>query len=155
LAIRDRLHQIQRGALEAAAEIRPLPDPGTLVQYRDRVGQSFYFSVVGSTEGTVWGTDVYTDDSSLATAAVHGGMLGPGQRGTILVRIVGGGEGYEGSERNGVTSRPYGPWDGGYRLLGVKAEAGERAAGALPDPGRLDGYRQQVGKTFTFEVVGS
>ena len=36
---------------------------------------------VGATSGTVWGTHTYTDDSSLAAAAVHAGVLEPGQAG--------------------------------------------------------------------------
>jgi len=50
--------------------------PGSLMGLRDRVGQSFGFRVVGSKredEYTIWGTSIYTDDSSLALAAVHAG----------------------------------------------------------------------------------
>ena len=35
--------------------------------------------VTGSSQGTVWGTDLYTDDSSIPAAAVHAGVLKDGE----------------------------------------------------------------------------
>ncbi len=51
--------------------------PANLVGYRNRAGQSLQFSVTGSTAGPVWGTNIYTDDSSVAAAAVHAGVVAP------------------------------------------------------------------------------
>src|ERR1700710_91297 len=48
-----------------------LPDPGNLTDYRDKVGQTFVFTVTGASDGSVYGDGVYTDDSQIATAAVH------------------------------------------------------------------------------------
>lgn len=97
-----------------SSRIRASADPGTLVEYRDRVGQVFYFDVVGATDGTIWGTEVYTDDSPLATAAVHAGVLQPGQRGVVRVHVLPALQRYGGSTANGVTSLDYGPWEGSY-----------------------------------------
>lgn len=72
--------------------------------------------VVGSIEGSVWGTDVYTDDSSIATAAVHAGLLKPGEEGQLQVTFEAGRSGYEGSTRNGVTTQSYGAYGRSYRL---------------------------------------
>jgi hypothetical protein len=63
---------------------------------------------------TVWGTDVYTDDSSVCSAAVHAGLISVEDGGRVVVEIAPGEESYEGSERNGVTSTDYGPWDGSF-----------------------------------------
>ena len=57
-------------------------DPGNLVELRGQVGRNFVFDVTGRTDGPVWGDKVYTDDSSLATAAVHAGVLRDGQPGS-------------------------------------------------------------------------
>ncbi len=65
--------------LDAPNPIVASGDPGNLTAYRDRVGQTFYFDVTGATAGTVWGNVIYTDDSALAAAAVHAGVLAPGQ----------------------------------------------------------------------------
>ena len=51
--------------------------PSNLVGFRNRVGQSLQFSVTGSTSGSVWGSGIYTDDSSVAFAAVHASVVGP------------------------------------------------------------------------------
>ena len=41
-------------------------------QQRAQYKSSGSFEVTGSDSGSIWGTDVYTDDSNLAAAAVHG-----------------------------------------------------------------------------------
>ncbi len=111
--------QIQLGDLRALRsmnalepELVALPDPGTLMQYQDKIGQTFLFRVTGSVNsGTVWGTGVYTPDSPLAMAAVHAGVLKPDQTGVVKVTIVAGPPAYFGSTANGVTTSP---WNGGF-----------------------------------------
>ena len=85
-----------------------LPDPGNLYNYPDRSGKPLKFRVTGRTDGYIWGTDVYTADSPLATAAVHAGALKSGQTGDVKVRLVPGQPGYAGSTKNGVTSQDFG-----------------------------------------------
>jgi LCCL domain len=92
------------------------PDPGTLHGFRDQVGKTFTFEVTGSDAGTVYGTDVYTDDSELATATVHAGVLKKGQKGTVKVTLLAGQEKYPASTRHGVESRPWDKWDSSYRV---------------------------------------
>src|SRR5262249_10858099 len=92
-----------------------LPDPGVLQSYRDRNGQSFTFQVPGNADaGTIWGgaNGEYTDDSPLATAAVHAGVLEPGQSGVVRVSILPGHDSYTGSTAHGVTSQSYGNYGG-------------------------------------------
>jgi len=132
-------------------------DPGTLVEYRNQVGKSFTFEVTGSTQGIVYGTDVYTDDSTLDTAAVHAGVLRDGQKGLVKVTMVEGKASYEASTRNGVTSRSWGVWFGSYKVEPATKASAVKPDGreVQPDPGDLRTLRDQVGKTFRFEVVGS
>jgi hypothetical protein len=47
---------------------------------------------------------IYTSDSDIAMAAVHAGLLRPGQTGTIRIINKGRNSNYVGSIRNGVTS---------------------------------------------------
>ncbi len=91
-----------------------LPDPGNLAAYRDQVGVTLSFSVVGTTSGSVWGSGPYTDDSSLAAAAVHAGILAAGQSGTVTVQLTGPQASFAGSAMNGVNSSNYGSWGGSY-----------------------------------------
>ena len=127
-----------------------LPDPGNLTSYRQQVGQTLAFSVTGATSGSVWGSGVYTDDSSLAAAAVHAGVLMPGQAGTVQVTILPGQQSYQGSTMNGVQSRNYGSWSGSYSFVGAPA-----MPTVAQDPGNMTGFRQQVGQTLTFMVTGA
>jgi hypothetical protein len=93
------------------------PDPGTLAGLQGQVGKLFAFKVTGAITGAVWGTDVYTSDSTLATAAVHAGVVEVGKTATVKVRIVAPPPGFRGSNRNGVTTSDYGPWPGAYQII--------------------------------------
>ena len=89
----------------AAGTVKAQPDPGTLVGLRGQNGQSFYFEVTGNKGGgSVYGTDLYTDDSSLAAAAVHAGVLADGQKGVVKVTVLPGADNYQASDRNGVST---------------------------------------------------
>jgi hypothetical protein len=95
-----------------------LPDPGTLVGYARQFGKTLYFRVTGGATGSVWGTDVYTVDSSLAAAAVHAGVLKPGQAGVVKLQIVVPPPGFVGSTQNGVTTANWGPFpDGAFKFV--------------------------------------
>ena len=135
------------GSTTAAA-----PDPGSLFGHPAAVGETLRFMVVGNVHGGVWGDGVYTSDSILAAAAVHAGLLQPGEAGIVSVEIVPGLPSYEGAERNGVTSLDYGAWDVAYRLVGVEPAEGPSV---LPDPGNLAAYRGQDGAILHFEVTGA
>ena len=58
-------------------------------------------------EGTVWGTDIYTDDSSLCRAALHAGRV-MSEGGTVTVVRGDGRALYVGTTRNGVASVDFG-----------------------------------------------
>ena len=77
-----------------------------------KVGDRFTLSFPpgGVLSGRLWGTDVYTDDSSIATAAVHAGLISVQSGGTVTIEIRPGQSAYQGSVRNGVTSSSYGSW---------------------------------------------
>jgi hypothetical protein len=90
--------------------------PQSARQLRAQVGEFFYLEVTGTTGGAVWGTDVYTDTSHIATAAVHAGVLSVGEKGFVKVTILPGQESYEGSTSNGVTTQSFGAFGGSYRI---------------------------------------
>ena len=106
--------------------------PTNLVGYRNKVGGVFQFTVSGSARGTVWGTDVYTDDSSVAAAAVHAGVHAPDASGniagTVTVTILPGQSAYPASARNGVSSASWGSWAGSYSFAGAGAVASSTTA---------------------------
>ena len=130
--IQDRL--TRDGQLDEAVAVRDLirslsvppanvlPDPGTLLNFRDKRGQALYFRVTGGPFGSVWGTDVYTDDSTLAAAAVHAGALQNGQTGIVKVTPLPGRDSYPGSTRNGLTTSDWGTYSGSYRVEAVRPD---------------------------------
>jgi hypothetical protein len=69
-----------------------------------------------SQTGNVWGTDIYTDDSSICEAAVHAGVIGR-DGGTVYYVRLGGQQSFRGSVRNGVSSSDYAAWPGSFRFV--------------------------------------
>jgi hypothetical protein len=118
--VRLRIADLRTLALPEADDLdvsRALPDPGNLATLQNEVGKSYVFKVTGQIAGGfVWGSDIYTSDSSLAIAAVHAGVLKAGQTGFVRVRIVRPLSAYAGTTRHGITTTPYGPWPGAYRV---------------------------------------
>ncbi len=97
----------------------PLPGPYSLGDYHHKFGLKLAFTVTGNADGFVWGTDLYTLDSTLAAAAVHAGVLRAGETGIVHLEIVDRSkETFQGSTRNGVTSRSWAAYpDGAYRFI--------------------------------------
>jgi hypothetical protein len=93
------------------------PDPGHVDGLRSLIGKTFRFKVTGAMDGPLFGSGVYTSDSSLATAAVHIGVLRPGQTGVVRVTFVASPHGFGGSVLNGVASMPFGgPFRGAFMV---------------------------------------
>jgi LCCL domain len=120
-----------QAAADTAAVPEALPDPGTLVGFQNQVGTRLAFKVTaplpapGGLRMAVYGTDIYTMDSALALAAVHAGVLQPGQTGVVRVTILGPQAAFQGSSRHGVLSSPYGAYPG-FRVEAAKAAGGKR-----------------------------
>jgi hypothetical protein len=90
--------------------------PVDLQQFQNQIGKTFKFKVTAQATGSIWGTDVYTTDSTLGLVVVHAGLLQPGQTGIIKVTVVPSPAAFVGSTRNGVTSQPYQQFPAAYRV---------------------------------------
>ena len=116
----------RRGRL-TRTQVRKLLDQGliageapiNMVNLCDPVGATYYFRVTGDAAGQVWGTDVYTGDSTLAAAAVHAGLVKIGETAVVRVTVEQPLTQYQGSDRNGVTSREFGHYGTAYRLARI------------------------------------
>lgn len=85
---------------------------------RGRLDQSFTFTCMPNGRiHNVWGSDLYTDDSSVCSAAVHAGLINTREGGTISIRMISGQGAYTGTSRNGVSTIGYGNWHGSYIFL--------------------------------------
>ncbi|MDQ2977143.1 MAG: LCCL domain-containing protein [Acidobacteriota bacterium] len=58
-------------------------------------------------ESSVWGTDIYTVDSSICSAAVHAGKLKMESGGSVTIELRPGESAYKGSTRNGIKTSDY------------------------------------------------
>ena len=110
VAIRDTIRRLK------SADLVVLPNPGNLYQFREFEGQPLHFQVTGRIGGSIWGTDVYTGDTDLATAAVHAGALRVGETAVLEVRIVPSPPQHLGSARNGVTTSNWGTYGFSYTV---------------------------------------
>ncbi len=91
-------------------------------QFRGRNNEVFAFNCPPRGEaryGSIWGTDIYTDDSRICGAAVHAGFL-TDAGGVVWIQILERQDRYTGSPRNGVTTSNYGAWSGSYRFVFVE-----------------------------------
>ena len=81
---------------------------------RGKVGEEYGYKITGSTEGTVWGDGIYTDDSNIAKAAVLEGKCKIGENCTVCIRIIESKSSYGSCTKNGISSSSWGHWDGSY-----------------------------------------
>lgn len=103
----------------ARLKLQMLPierDPGTPQAWVGGERDTYYVLVTGAVGGSIWGTDEYTTDSSIAAAAVHAGLLEEGGTGIVKLRLLPGKDEYQGTTRNGVSTRNWGPYNSSYRL---------------------------------------
>ena len=107
-----------RPAAEASAGPQELGQcPDNLASFAGETGKLSCTCAPEQTgQGSVWGSDTYTDDSYICKAALHAGVIGRGG-GKVTVELLGGLQSYKGSTRNRVTTSNYGSWGGSYRFV--------------------------------------
>lgn len=123
--------------------------PAGHVGSKDDVGKIFYFLVKGATGGNVWGSGVYTNDTNIAVAAVHAGILRTDEKRIVAVRVLPGQQNYESSTRHGITSSSYGKYDLSYEFVPI-----DEASLLIEEAGPLSDYNDMVGQSLVFQVTG-
>ena len=84
---------------------------------RGKVGEEYGYKITGSTEGTVWGDGIYTDDSNIAKAAVLEGKCKIGENCTVCIKIIESKSSYGSCTKNGISTSSWGHWDGSYSFI--------------------------------------
>ena len=135
VAIRDRIRALKADMLSAK------PGPTNMSAFTNQVGKRFYFKVTGTTQGSVYGTNFYTTDSSLAAVAVHSGALKNGETGIVRVIMFPARNNFLSSTKNGITSSQWNSYPGSYKVeriyeIPVKAERKIPENPAPPEPVR-------------------
>ncbi|HEY6047260.1 MAG TPA: LCCL domain-containing protein, partial [Pyrinomonadaceae bacterium] len=117
-------------AAPASSEVgKPTTWEANAMSLNGAVGQTFTLACApGGTAHSVWGSDVYTADSSVCTAAVHSGLINLQQGGTVTIEVRDGRPLYGCSERNGIISSPYGSYQPSFVFKTPNTEAVVRDA---------------------------
>jgi hypothetical protein len=77
--------------------------------FKNDVGMTYKFQCPpNGTERTIWGSDIYTADSSICTAAVHAGLFSLTDGGIVTVEFRPGRLTYGSTTRNGIKSNTFG-----------------------------------------------
>jgi hypothetical protein len=116
----------------------------TAVEYRGRDVIVPFSCPAGGEPSTVWGTDLYSDDSSVCTAGVHAGVIDLERGGSVMIRIEAGANRYAGTERNGIRSLDWEVWPGSFVVVSGSpheppAEERGPQVRACPDYASTDG----------------
>lgn len=98
--------------------------------YRGQNGSKYlYVCPGGGLIGTVYGTNTYTDDSSVCTAAVQVGLITAKDGGRVTIVIKPGQSSYTSFTANGVTTRSYPAAPGSFSFAGAAAIPGTPGGG--------------------------
>jgi hypothetical protein len=105
--------------LPTSSETAASADWNTIpTMYRGRNGLRVRFDCpIDGTNGSVSGTDIYTDDSSVCYSALHFGRIGAAAGGPVVIEIRAGRSSYQGTTRNGIISLGYGAFEGSFIVL--------------------------------------
>jgi hypothetical protein len=118
--VRDQIQSVIFGSGGGTAQTPTAQSGGSgwganATALRGRNGQRFSFACEANGHlSSVWGTDIYTDDSRVCSAAVHAGFITLQSGGTVTIEIRAGQDSYAASTRNGVSSGSWGSWTGSY-----------------------------------------
>jgi hypothetical protein len=117
----DRRGKLSRKQLRTLLEQNFIASdaPSSMVGLCEIPGTTYYFRVTGVADGQLWGTDIYTRDSTIGAAAVHAGLLKPGETAVLRLTVMAALEKYPGSIRHGVTSTEYGSFPQAWRLTAI------------------------------------
>jgi hypothetical protein len=87
----------------------------------------------GCDKGSVYGTGVYTADTSICRAGVHSGAI-PESGGVVTITLEPGRPAYRGSEQNGVKSHDYGKYSRSFAVVTAGSAPAASAAAVAPAP---------------------
>ena len=119
--------------------------------FRGKNGQRFsYLCPANGTRGNVWGTNTYTDDSSVCTAAVNFGLITVAEGGTVTIEIRPGQPAYAASSRNGTTSQSYGSFTGSFVFVGTPTHESKVGFGGGDWSANAVDFRGQNGASYLY-----
>jgi hypothetical protein len=107
-----------------ADEVTPISWTTTATVFKQETGLTYKFQCPAEgTASAVWGSDVYTADSSVCTAAVHAGVITLEDGGEVTIEFRPGRPTYGSTTHNGITSNNYGEYPHSFVVLEDSAPA--------------------------------
>jgi hypothetical protein len=120
--------------------------------FRGRNGERFVYTCPKyGVAGSLWGTDVYTDDSSVCTAGVHAGVISLAGGGTVTIEIRPGEAAYTSTNRNRITSSSYPSWSGSFVVVGATPDYPGVGTGGNGWTANAAAFRNFVGAQFEYD----
>jgi hypothetical protein len=99
---------------------------------------------------SLWGTDIYTADSYICSTALHASVLDR-SGGRVTIQMLPGQNSYQGTKRNGVSTRGYGKYTASYRYVTPFAmDNGEADASVTA---RKSGSKKSFGKDAAAAIL--
>lgn len=97
--------------VEDPDEVVPIVWTTAASTFKTDIGRIYHFDCPpDGTPQVIWGSDIYTADSSICTAAVHAGVITLEDGGEVTVEFRPGRSAYGSTTRNGIKSFTYGEY---------------------------------------------
>ena len=107
-----------------SGEITPIAWNTSAASFKNDIGMTYTFECpANGTSAAVWGSDIYTADSSICTAAVHAGLISFESGGIVTIEYRPGRQIYGSTARNGVTSYTFGEYPRSFVFKEQKTES--------------------------------
>jgi hypothetical protein len=94
-------------------------------EFRAEGGEHEFECPAGGAPFTIWGTETYSDDSSVCTAAVHVGLITLEDGGTVTIEMAPGLDWYPAAVANGITSISYAAYEGSFTFPDAPPGSGD------------------------------
>jgi hypothetical protein len=92
-------------------DVTPIDWDTSAAGFQGEKGKNFVFRCpANGSAKPIYGSDIYTDDSSICTAAVHGGFIGLKRGGVVRIEIGAGRSTYGSTTRHGIKSNTFGEY---------------------------------------------
>jgi hypothetical protein len=96
---------------DETGDVTPIGWDTAAAAFKGEAGQTYRFSCPSDgTAQAVYGSDIYTDDSSICTAAVHAGVISRARGGMVTIEIRPGRSTYGSTLRHGIKSVNFGQY---------------------------------------------
>lgn len=122
--------------------------------HQNEVGKVFTWSCPpnGAAGGTVYGTDLYTTDSPVCTAAVHAGKISFEKGGSVTFQIRAGANSYAGTTRAGIASRSWASYGSSF-TFDIDKDVNE--SNTISWSQSASNHASDTGKSFTFTCAAN